>query len=94
MDIQKAIQKAKEQGLWKARPDKPTSARIEYLSNRKHPLDGYNDSTELDLYEPDKETELEDLWESLETELEARKNGIISISAPGHISDGHNTCNE
>lgn len=81
MTIREAIAEAKRIGEWSVVSHNPTSVAVGFKNKF-----GKDDETELDLYEDDKESELEELWTSLCTELESDLNSITYVEAYGYIA--------
>ena len=76
MTIKAAIEQAKQDYVWTAVYGAPMTVSVCFRN-----MDGEVDETELDLYEDDKETELEELWESLCDEMDSAPDKIVSVEA-------------
>lgn len=82
MTIREAVESAKEISSWSVTFHEPTSVSVWYLDDRNQLHE-----TELDLYEDDLITELEELWDSLYEEFNSAPDAIISVEAYGYIKD-------
>jgi hypothetical protein len=84
MTVREAISMAKKEYNWSVVANEPTSVEIWFIS-KSHPNSVKPDSTQLDLYEKDKEKELEELWKSLANEFESDENSVLAVEVFGTI---------
>lgn len=77
MKIRDAIKSERNRGSW---PEGPTSVDVCFIN-----CDGLDDETQLDLYGPDTEAELEQLWSDLHEEMDAEIDSVTSVEAYGCI---------
>lgn len=75
------IKAAIEQMTWISGEAVPTSVLVQFRNN-----EGMLDETELDLHSVDKESELEELWETLFAELGAEEDSVISVEDLGYLN--------
>ena len=77
MNIMEAVKAERKRGSW---PKGPISVDVCFINR-----EGRNSETQLDLYGPDTEAELEQLWEELHDEMDAEIDSVTSVEAYGCI---------